>query len=218
MILALQLSVNQIGNAVVYHQHFEVVLLEVYIQDFGDGIVMLHWCKHSNECLFLQDQQILGCAQLPLMIVIAERLLLQIYVFKYVSWLAEDSRLQQTFSIIIDLVEWRSRYSICPSSTISEAAGPLKPLLALPQVGLSLLLLYFHQKGINMLHLQWRNTEQSSLVGGRGSEKGGPQLFSPACPSQSVRVWCLFRHSLRLSPVRPPAHEYPGRVPVKTTW
>jgi len=42
------------------------------------------------------------------MIVIAERLSLLGFVFKPVSWLAGDSRLRQTFSLRIDLVEQQS--------------------------------------------------------------------------------------------------------------
>ena len=40
-------------------------------------------------------------------------------VFKPVSWLAGDSRLGQTFSLRIDLVERQSLSSICPSTIIS---------------------------------------------------------------------------------------------------
>jgi len=47
------------------------------------------------------------CAQLLVMIVIAGRLLLLGFVFKPVSWLPGDSRLQQTFSLRIHLVERR---------------------------------------------------------------------------------------------------------------
>ena len=47
-------------------------------------------------------------AQLLVMIVIAGRLSLWIYVFKPVSWLAGDSRLRQTLTLRIHLVERRS--------------------------------------------------------------------------------------------------------------
>jgi len=52
-------------------------------------------------CLFLslvlQDDRILVCAQLLVMIVIAGRLSLLGFVFKPVSWPAGDSRLRKTF-------------------------------------------------------------------------------------------------------------------------
>jgi len=41
------------------------------------------------------------------------------FVFKPVSWLAGDSRLRQTFSLRIHLVERQSLSSIGPSTTIS---------------------------------------------------------------------------------------------------
>jgi len=53
------------------------------------------------------------------MIVIAGRLLLLGFVFKPVSWLAGDSRLRQTFSLRIHLVERQSLSPICPSTIIS---------------------------------------------------------------------------------------------------
>ena len=59
------------------------------------------------------------CAQLLVMIVIAGRLSLLGFVFKPVSWLAGDSRLRQTFSLRIHLVERQSLSSICPSTIIS---------------------------------------------------------------------------------------------------
>jgi len=48
------------------------------------------------------------------------------FVFKPVSWLAGDSRLRQTFSLRIHLVERQSLSSICPSTIISY----LRPLEA----------------------------------------------------------------------------------------
>ena len=53
------------------------------------------------------------------MIVIAGRLSLLGFVFKPVSWLAGDSRLRQTFSLRIHMVEQQSLSSICPSTIIS---------------------------------------------------------------------------------------------------
>ena len=66
--------------------------------------------------LVLQDYRIPVCAQL---LVIAGRLSLLGSVFKPVSWLARDSRLRQTFSLRIDLVEQQSLSSICPSTIIT---------------------------------------------------------------------------------------------------
>ena len=56
----------------------------------------------------LQDYRIPVCAQLLVMIVIEGRLLLLGFVFKPVSWLGGDSRLRQTFSLRIHLVERQS--------------------------------------------------------------------------------------------------------------
>jgi len=67
----------------------------------------------------LQDYRIPVCAQLLVMIVIAGRLPLLGFVFKPVSWVAGDSRLRQTFSLRIHLVERQSLSSICPSTIIS---------------------------------------------------------------------------------------------------
>jgi len=53
------------------------------------------------------------------MIVIAGRVSLLGFVFKPVSWLAGDSRLRQTFSLRVHLVERQSLSSICPSTIIS---------------------------------------------------------------------------------------------------
>jgi len=58
--------------------------------------------------LVLQDYRIPVCAQLLVMIGIAGRLSLLGFVFKLVSWLAGDSRLRQTFSLRIHLVERQS--------------------------------------------------------------------------------------------------------------
>ena len=94
--------------------------------------------------LVLQDYRIPVCAQLLVMIVIAGRLLFLGFVFKPVSWLAGDSRLGQTFSLTIHLVQRQSLYSICPSTIILLATGPLKPPLAPALAGLQSVLLYFH--------------------------------------------------------------------------
>ena len=68
--------------------------------------------------LVLQDYRIPVCAQLLVMIVIAGRLSLLGFVFKPVSWLAGDSRLRQTFSLRIHLVERQSLSPISPSTII----------------------------------------------------------------------------------------------------
>jgi len=85
----------------------------------------MEWsCSTGGGCaLFLslvwQDYRIPVCTQLLVMIVIAGRLSLLGFVFKPLSWLAGDSRLRQTFSLRIHLVEWQSLGSICPSTIIS---------------------------------------------------------------------------------------------------
>jgi len=61
--------------------------------------------------LVLQDYRIPVCAQLLVMIVIAGMLSLLGFVCKPVSWLAGDSRLRQTFSLRIHLLE---RQSVSP--------------------------------------------------------------------------------------------------------
>jgi len=58
--------------------------------------------------LVLHHYRIPVCAQLLVMIVIAGRLSLLGFVFKPVSWLEGDSRLRQTFSLRIHLVERQS--------------------------------------------------------------------------------------------------------------
>jgi len=70
--------------------------------------------------LVLQDYRIPVCAQLVVMIMIGGRLSLLGFVFKPVSWLAGESRLPQTFSLRINLVERQSLSSICPATIISE--------------------------------------------------------------------------------------------------
>ena len=66
----------------------------------------------AELCLFLSlglpDYRILLCAQVVVMIVIAGRLSLLGFVFKPLFWLAGDSRLRQTFSLRIHLVEQQS--------------------------------------------------------------------------------------------------------------
>jgi len=79
------------------------------------------------------------------MIVIAGRLSLLGFVFKPFSWLAGDSRLRQTFSLRIHLVE---QQSLSPRvlfvlQLLSLTSGPLKPRLAPALAGLSPVLLYF---------------------------------------------------------------------------
>jgi len=49
-------------------------------------------------------------------------------------------------------------------------------------------------------------------------KNAGPRPFSPPRPTQRPGAGCLFRHSLPLSPLRPPPHPYPRRVPVKNRW
>jgi len=78
-----------------------------------NGHVTLVKAEHCLfVCLFLslvlQDYRIPVCGQLLEMIVIAGRLSLLGFVFKPVSWLAGDSRLRQTFSLRIHLVERQS--------------------------------------------------------------------------------------------------------------
>ena len=58
--------------------------------------------------LVLQDYRIPVCAQLLVMIVIAGRLSPLGFELKPVAWLAGDSRLRQTFSLRIHLVERQS--------------------------------------------------------------------------------------------------------------
>jgi len=70
-------------------------------------------------CLVLQDNSILVCTQLLVIIMIAGRLSLLGFVLKPVSWLAGDSRLRHTCSLRIHLVERQSLSSICPSTIIS---------------------------------------------------------------------------------------------------
>jgi len=102
--------------------------------------------------LVLQDYRIPVCAQLLVMIVIAGRLSLLGFVYKPVSWLAGDSRLRQTFSLRIHLVERQSLSPICPSTNILLATGPLESPLTPALAGLPPVLLYFHWTGINLLH------------------------------------------------------------------
>jgi len=94
--------------------------------------------------LVWQYSRIPVCAQLPVMIMIAGRLSLLDFVFKPVSLLAGDSRLRQTFSLRIHLVERQSLSSFCPSTIILLATGPLKPPLAPALAGLQPVPLYFH--------------------------------------------------------------------------
>ena len=112
--------------------------------------------------LVLQDYRVLVCRQLLVMIVIAGRLSLLSFVFKPVSGLAGHSRLRQTFSLRIHLVERQSLGPICPSTSISylrsleaslstsasrSIAGPIvfsldrnKPVTVTPVMGYQLLM------------------------------------------------------------------------------
>jgi len=55
--------------------------------------------------------------------------------------------------------------------------------------------------------------------GADGAPKNaGPRPFSQPRPTQRPGAGCLFRHSLPLSPLRPPPQPYPRRVPVKNIW
>ena len=98
----------------------------------------------------LQDYRFPVCAQLLVMIVIAGRLSLLGFVFKPVSWLAGDSRLRQTSSPRIHLVERQSLSSICPSTIISYLRS-LEASLSTPLAALSPILLSFRYTGINLL-------------------------------------------------------------------
>jgi len=113
-------SLSQIGYAIV------LLCLVCFVGSLYLGFRI--WNGHvtlakAEHCLFLslvlQDYRILVCAQLLVMIVIAARLSLLGFVFKPVSWLAEDSRLRQSFSLRIYLVERQSLSPICPSTIIS---------------------------------------------------------------------------------------------------
>jgi len=93
--------------------------------------------------LVLQDYGIPVCAQLLVMVVIAGRLSLLDFVFIPIYWLVGDSRLGQTISVRIHLVERRSRNPICPSMIILLATCALKPHLAAALASLSPVVLYF---------------------------------------------------------------------------
>ena len=120
LISAPPLPVSQIGYAIVLLCLVSVVGSLYLGFRVWNGHVTLAKAEH---CLFLslvlQDYRIPVCAQLLEMIVIAGRLSLLGFVFKPVSWLAGDSRLRQTFSLRIHLVEPQSLSSICPSTIIS---------------------------------------------------------------------------------------------------
>jgi len=84
----------------------------------------------------------------------------------------------------------------------------------------------FYCGGANHIARQCPNS-QSHLIanaarvryGADGAPKNpGPRRFSPPRPTQRPGVRCLFRHSLPLSPLRPPPHPYLRRVPVKNRW
>jgi len=53
------------------------------------------------------------------------------------------------------------------------------------------------------------------LTGPTGPEKTRPPALFPPHPTPQPGAAWLFRHSLTLSPLRPPPHPYPRRVPVK---
>ena len=120
MISAPPLALSQIGYAIIL-----LCLVwfagSLYLEfRVWNGHVTL---EKAELCLFLslvlQDYRIPQCGQLLVMIVIAGRLSLLGFVCKPVFWLAGDSRLRQTFSLRIHLVERQSRSSICPSTIIS---------------------------------------------------------------------------------------------------
>jgi len=81
--------------------------------------------------LVLQDHRILVYAQLLVIMVIAGRLSLLGFVFKPVSWLAEDSRLLRlSLSPRIHFVEMKSLSPICPSTIMSYFRSPEASLSA----------------------------------------------------------------------------------------
>ena len=119
LISASPLSLSQIGYAIVL----------LYLVCFAGSLYLGFWVWNSHvtlakaeHCLFLslvlKDYRIPVCVQLLVMIVIAGRLSLLGFVFKPVSWLAGDSRLRQTFSLRIHLIEQQSLSPICPSTII----------------------------------------------------------------------------------------------------
>jgi len=117
LISAPPLPLSQIGYAIV------LLCLVCFVGSLYLGFRV--WKGHvtlarAEHCLFLslvlQDYRIPVCAQLLVMIVIAGRLPLLGFVFKPVSWLAGDSRLRQTFSLRIHLVERQSLSATCPSN------------------------------------------------------------------------------------------------------
>jgi len=81
--------------------------------------------------LVLQDYRILVYAQLLVIMVIAGMLSLLGFVFKPVSWLAEDSRLLRLpLSLRIHFVERQSLSPICPSTIMSYFRSPEASLSA----------------------------------------------------------------------------------------
>jgi len=73
---------------------------------------------------------------------------------------------------------------------------------------------YFH------ISPQYESLPRSRVrYGADGAPKNaGTRAVSPPLPTQGPGAECLFRHSLPLSPLRPPPHPYPRRVPVKERW
>ena len=125
MISAPPLSLSQIGYAIV------LLCLVCFAGSLylgfrvWNGHVALVKAEHClGFSLVFQDYRIPVCARLLGMIVIAGRLSLSGFVFKPVSWLAGDSRLRQTFSLRIHLVEQQSLSPICPSTIISYFRSP----------------------------------------------------------------------------------------------
>jgi len=109
LISAPPLSLSQIGYGIV------LLCLVCFVGSLylgfrvWNGHVTLAKAEHSLFLsLVLQDYRIPVCAQLLVMMVIAGRLSLLGFLFKPVSWLAGDSRLQQTFSLRIHLIEQES--------------------------------------------------------------------------------------------------------------
>ena len=87
---------------------------------------MYHWWRLSYFSFFglagLQDSGM--CAATGNDRDCRKAITLGVFVFKPVSWLAGDSRLRQSFSLRIHLVEWQSLSPICPSTIISYFQSP----------------------------------------------------------------------------------------------
>jgi len=67
-----------------------------------------------------------------------------------------------------------------------------------------------------MTPLEWQTTMARVRYGADGApENAGLRPFSPPCPAQRPGAGCLFRHSLPLSPLRPPPTHTPDGSPLK---